>query len=147
MSTLGISCLALAILTLGCRGPTFTFPGGALDGPVATVPTDWASKGDSGMAQLETDPVDPYSVNLLFTVVSGALYINAGDTETRWVQNIAANPDVRLRIEGTLYELRAKRVEDAATIAAFAEAWTSQSSFRRNPSELDQVWIYRLVAR
>ena len=45
-----------------------------------------------------------------------------------------------------LYSLRAERVTDAAEIAAFAEAWTNQSMFRRDPTELTEVWIYRLVS-
>ena len=63
------------------------------------------------------------------------------------VKNITANPAVRLRIDSALYDLRAERATDGATVAAFAKAWTSQSTFRRDPTELDVVWIYRLVAR
>jgi hypothetical protein len=63
------------------------------------------------------------------------------------VQNITVNPDVRLRLEGVIYELRADRVTAPAEIAGFAQAWTSQSMFRRDPTELDEVWIYRLRAR
>ena len=91
--------------------------------------------------------MDPYSVNIAFTVLDGRLYINAGDTETQWVKNIASNPLVRLRMDGALYDLRAERVMDADEIAAFAGAWTSQSMFRRDPTGLDEVWIYRLVSR
>ena len=137
----------LALVAAGCNGPTFTFPSGALRGERQPVPSDWSAKGDSGIAQLETNPDDPYSVNLVFTVIDGAVYINAGDTETRWVKNITANPAVRLRIDSALYDLRAERVTDGATVAAFAKAWTSQSTFRRDPTELEVVWIYRLVAR
>jgi hypothetical protein len=63
------------------------------------------------------------------------------------VQNLTANPQVRLRMEGVIYELHADRVTDPAEIARFAPAWTSQSMFRRDPTELDEVWIYRLRAR
>ena len=42
---------------------------------------------------------------------------------------------------------RAERVTDSAEIAAFGEAWTSQSVFRRDPRELDEVWLYRLAPR
>ncbi|MGI9590879.1 MAG: nitroreductase/quinone reductase family protein, partial [Myxococcota bacterium] len=100
-----------------------------------------------GTTQLETRPDEPYSVNVVFTVVDGALYVNAGDTETQWAKNIAQDPNVRLRIDDALYQLRAERVTDAETVAAFAKAWTSQSLFRRDPTELDQVFLYRLVPR
>ena len=97
--------------------------------------------------QLETRPDDPYSVNIAYTVMEGRLYVNAGDTETRWVQHMSADPRVRLRLDGVIYELRAERVSDPDELAAFARAWTSQSVFRRDPTQLDEVWLYRLVAR
>ncbi len=75
------------------------------------------------------------------------MYLNAGDTETQWVKNMDADPAVRLRVEGTVYELLAERVTNTAEIERFAAAWTDQSTFRRDPTELEQVWIYRLRAR
>jgi hypothetical protein len=141
-----LAALLLAVAVSACNGPLVVFPGGKLSGDAASAPTDWSFAGDSGTAQLETRPEDPYSVNLVFTVVNGGLYINAGDTETRWVKNIEANPSVRLRIDSAVYDLRAERVTDAAEIAAFAVAWTGQSMFRRDPAKLEQVWIYRLTA-
>ncbi len=133
--------------TAGCSGPTLLLPGGRLDGDVLPARSDWAFAGEYGTVQLETRPEDPYSVNVAYTVVDGSLYFNAGDTETQWVKNITRNPLVRLRMDGDLYDLRAERVTDAAEIAAFAEAWTGQSMFRRDPAKLDEVWIYRLVSR
>jgi hypothetical protein len=142
-------CL-LSILTatvIACEGPFVLLPGGELAGEAAPAPADWSFAGDYGTAQLETKPDEPYSVNLAYTIVDGSVYINAGDTETQWVKNIAADPRVRLRVEGVIYELRAERVEEPAEIERFAAAWTSQSVFRRDPTGLDPVWIYRLRAR
>ena len=139
--------ILLALAALACNGPTFVFPGGALDGEQKPVPSDWSFAGDYGTIQLETRPRDPYSVNIAYTVLDGRLYVNAGDTETRWVQNIAADPRVRMRLDGALYELRAERVTDPDEVAAFGSAWTSQSIFRRDPTALEEIWIYRLVRR
>jgi hypothetical protein len=139
--------LLLALAAFACGGPFAVLPGGELDGEVEPVPSDWAFAGDYGTIQLETRPEEPYSVNIAYTVLEGRLYVNAGDTETQWVKNMTATPLVRLRMDGVLYELRAERVTDAAEISTFGKAWTSQSFFRRDPAELDEVWIYRLVAR
>ncbi len=145
--TLRLLAFLLTLVAAGCNGPFVLFPGGELDGEVRPVPSDWEFAGEYGMMELETRPEDPYSVNIAFTVIDGRLYINAGDTETRWVKNIEADPQVRMRLDDVLYELRAQRVTDEDEIAAFGEVWTSQSIFLRDPSELDQVWIYQLVAR
>ena len=138
----------LSILSVfGCNGPFALLPGGRLDGGVEPAPADWAFAGDYGTIQLETQPDEPYSVNIAYTVIEGRVYINAGDTETQWVKNLGANPLVRMRMDGALYELRAERVSDSAEITAFGKAWTDQSMFRRDPTQLDRVWIYRLVSR
>lgn len=145
---LGIAVFASALFSsLGCNGPTGLLPGGALQGDALPAPSDWDFAGDQGTAQLETKPAEPYSVNLAYTILNGLLYVNAGNTETQWVQNMTANPLVRLRIAGAIYELRAERVTDSAEIEAFGEAWTGQSFFRRDPRDYEEVWIYRLVAR
>ena len=81
--------IAIAVLGAGCNGPFGLLPGGALNGETGSTPADWGFAGDYGTAQLETRPEDPYSVNIAFTVLDGSLYVNAGDTETRWVQNMA----------------------------------------------------------
>lgn len=146
-ASIRLFALLVGLAASGCNGPTFLLPGGKLDGEAKPAPSDWAFAGEYGTAQIETRPDDPYSVNVGFTVLDGRVYVNAGDTETQWVKNIAADPRVRLRIEGGLYDLRAERVTDSAEISAFAAAWTSQSTFRRDPTQLDEVWIYRLVPR
>ena len=140
---LWLSALALS----GCNGPWLLLPGGTLDGSMKPVPTDWASLAPFGTVQLETNPDEPYSVNIACMLVDGSPQINAGDTETAWVKNMDANPNVRLRVHGKLYELRASRITDADEIAALGAEWMKQGRWARDPTKLEQVWIYRLDPR
>ena len=132
---------------VACGGPFVMFPGGALSGDPAPVPASWEGASEYSFCELETNPAEPYSVNIVCTIVGDVLYVNAGDTETEWVKNMDADPAVRVRLEDVLYELRAERVTDAEEIATFGKAWTARSSFSRDPAELDPVYVYRLVAR
>ena len=142
-----IAFLLALFLTAGCNGPFGLMSGGKLDGEERSIPKNWDSLGTSGQMQLETNPQEPYSVNVNYTIVDGHMYVNAGDTETTWVKHIAANPAVRLRIDGAIYDLRAERVTDPKEIAHFGKVWTSQSMFMRDPSELGEVWVYRMEPR
>lgn len=144
------SILALAVssqvLSGGCGGPVAVFPGGALDGPVKPAPASFAFAREAGTIQLETRPADPYSVNVHGAVAGEGLYVSAGDNRAAWVEHIETDPRVRVRIEGDVYELRARRVTDAAELDAFAEVWI-QNAWARDPRELGEVWVYRLEAR
>ena len=140
--------LFATMLATACNGPLPFLSGGALSGPVAEPPAQWSEWGAYGsVIQFETNPAEPYSVNIAYTVVGETLYVNAGDTKTKWVEHMEADPRVRLRRDGTVYELRAERVTAADEIARFGEAWTDQSFFRRDPATLGEVWIYRLDRR
>ena len=139
--------LLVVVLAGACNGPVGLMSGGKLEGEVKPVPENWAFLGESGQMQLETKPGAPYSVNVNYTILDGTMYVNAGDTETVWVKNIAANPAVRLRIGDAIYELRAERVTDPAEIAHFGKAWTAQSMFMRDPSQFEEVWVYRMQPR
>jgi len=122
------------------------FPGGTLDGPVKAPPQSFGFARDAGTVQLETRPEDPYSVNIACAIVGDALYVSAGDNKSQWVENMEANPLVRMRIEGEIYELRARRVTDDDELNSFAEEWIKKA-WARDPRDLDEAWVYRLEAR
>ena len=147
MNRLLRTLIALALpLFWACGGPFAVFPGGALEGPVKPAPPSFTFAHDAGTIQLETGGQEPYSVNIACAVVGDRLYLSAGDTKTRWVENMEANPLVRLRINGEVYELRAERVTDDGEMRAFADEWT-KNSWARDPTTLDEVWVYRMEAR
>ena len=102
---------------------------------------------DGTTIQLETRPEAPYSVNVAAAIVGEGLYVNAGNTRTRWVQNIEATPLVRARIAGDVYELAARRVTDAKEMDFFAEVWT-KNAWARDPRKLEgEVYVFALERR
>ena len=57
----------------------------------------------------------PHSVTTISWVQDGVLYVPCAWCEgKRWPRNVASNPNVRLKIDGALYERRAVKIEDAA---------------------------------
>ena len=137
----------LSMVLAACDGPLVFMAGGELSGTVAEPPATWQFDEDSGLAQLETRPEDPYSINLAYVQLDGRLYIYAGDTRTAWVEHIAQNPLIRIRVDETIYPLRAVRVNDNDELTKFAALWASRSMFQRDPMQFDEVWLYRLEAR
>jgi len=102
-------------LALGC-GP---IPGGALEGPTASVPADWSAvmQGDRALCEVESRPSNPHSIQLECFTYEGSLYVQSH----RWAQSSwwpvkswavvwLENPDVRVRIGESLYDLRATQV-------------------------------------
>ena len=137
--------LATGALATSCNGPLPFLSAGALSGQVQPAPETWALAEDFAVVQIETRPSEPYSVNVAYTQIDGRLYLNAGDTETEWVTHIAGDSSVRMRVGEIIYESRAERVTESGEVAAFGTAWTDHSMFHRDPTELERVWIYRLV--
>src|SRR5262245_48646293 len=141
--------LLLAILLSACSGGPLPFmAGGKLDGDVKPTPASFAFAKDAGTIQLETRPEDPYSVNVAGAIVGDGLYVSAGDNRANWVENMETNPLVRARIEGDVYELKARRVTDSKEMDAFAESWLALGAWARDPRKLDgEPYVYRLEPR
>lgn len=138
---------ALSQLLMACDGPLGFFAGGELSGTVVDPPATWQLDEAYAFAELETRPADPYSINLAYVQMDGRLYIYAGNTRTNWVEHIEVNPLVRIRIDETIYPVRAVRVTEDDVLNDFAAEWTSRSVFQRDPLQFDEVWLYRLQAR
>lgn len=137
-------CITICLFIAACEGPTGIMSGEALSGTVTDPPAVWQFEESSALAQLETRPQDPYSINIVYVQIRGKLYIYAGDTRTNWVQHIEQTPLIRLRVDEVIYPLCAVRVQDRAEFLAFAEEWASRSTFQRDPRQFEEVWLYRL---
>lgn len=118
MSARRFLAAALCAGALGC-GPV---PGGALSGEPAPPPAAWSDAlgGDRAMCEIEARPAKPHSIQLECFTRDGALYVQshrwamAEWWPESWAEVWLAEPDVKVRIAGKLYDLRAERVTDAA---------------------------------
>lgn len=142
-----------ALFGLAC-GPLGPLSGGKLGGePHRGDLPNWDFVADVETVQLETRPDDPYSVNTWVGSYDGRLVVPTslilGDdepTEREWVRNVQADPRVRLRIEGVVYELKAERVEDEATLEGARAALLSK--YEEEPTDhARRAWIYELGPR
>jgi hypothetical protein len=122
MSRFRIAACAV-ILGLGlvaCGGPFLVFPGGRLSGEVVTEPvSDWSFAEDM-FIDLETRPDDPYSVELNYIVRDGRLYVDPAEGR-RWLEHIREDPNLRVRLGGKVYPVKAVLVGEPGELAGFDE--------------------------
>lgn len=147
-STLQILLLSISLLMLSaCEGPFILAAGGELSGTVTETPDSWQLDEDSAVAQLETRPEDPYSINFTYVQLDGRFYVYAGNTRTNWVKHIEQNPLVRVRVQEAIYPAVAVRVTSDKELSDFAAVWANLSVFQRDPMNFEEVWLYRLEER
>ena len=137
---------ALLSLIAGCA-EYLPISSGALTGEVAALPASWSEVAQADIVQLETNPTEPYSVNLWVIGEGERLYVFAGANYTTWVEYIDANPHVRLRIGSSIYELQAERVTDKGEMAWFAERWDAKYGNRPRNENVAETWLMRLTPR
>ena len=140
----GVAIAGLFFL-VGC-GPTLVFPGGRLSGTSSPAPSDWDWTDEVSTIQLETRPEDPYSVNIWVVGRGDGLYVHAGSNRSTWVENMDADPSVRARIEGRIYDLVALRVREQEEFDAFANHYEEKYGVRPRNEDIREVYLYRLTA-
>jgi hypothetical protein len=112
--SLGVSML------LGCIPPSDQRPGLWLPGEKAAFPTDWSFSDAHREVALEVRaPYGlPHSVTIWCVSLDGQLYVAARDPdEKRWPGWVADRPDVRLGVDGRIFEGRLVRLDDPDRIA------------------------------
>lgn len=145
-----------AMLGLAGCGPVGPLSGGRLSGELRQEPvSDWSFSDAHENVQLETNAAEPHSVNTWCAAHAGNLYVPTSmirgpkSPEGReWVRNVQADPHVRVRIDGALYERRAVRVTDPAEIEAVRAKL--EAKYGLDPAERDperEIWIFRLEPR
>lgn len=148
---LGRTAVLGLVALAGCE-PVGPIAGGELGGTGAPVPMDWEAARSVETFQLETRPLDPYSVNLWGVVVDGHLYVASGNGgESRWVGYLTEDPNVRLRMADKLYDLRASRVLDADELEVVRLRYIDKYKIEEDPDMEgefgEEAWVFRLDPR
>ena len=138
---------ATLLFTSACSGPFLLFSGGELEGDVAPAPADWSFTDDISTIQIETNPAEPYSVNIWVLELEGALYLHAGANRATWVEHLEADPRLRIKVEDEIYEMTSSRVTDAALFARFADKYEEKYGNRPRNENIDEIYLLQLVSR
>ncbi len=139
--------IVCAVGLAGCNGPFVLLPGGQLQGGTEPVPESWAFTDEIDTVQLETNPDEPYSVNIWVVALDRRLYVHAGANRATWVVNMEDDPEVRMGIEGSIYDLTSSRVEGQDEFDAFADAYAVKYGRRPRNENVQEAYLFRLVAR
>lgn len=138
---------AAAILLSACSEPFIVFSGGALEGELAAPPADWSVLGGIDTVQLETQPNDPYSVNVWAVGIGADAYLATGEDGTEWTEHIDANRNVRLRIEERIFALKAVRVRDPAELQRVSTAYVDKYGLDSDDNWVMTGQVFRLDRR
>ncbi len=151
MKRLLVGLLTIIGLAIGAAllSPISPLPGGALTGEVADEPVnDWSFAADESFGYLETQVPEPRTITVTCIVSDGQLYVGCSSCSGRyWSQRLIAEPKVRYRVLGKIYNVTATRVEDADEID---RAWRARAAknVTANPDQIaDDFWFFRLVSR
>lgn len=144
---LSVLLLSLCALLAGCDEPFIVMAGGALTGEAADPPADWTPLNEVEIVQLETRPEDPYSVNVWMVARGPDMYVATGAGDTRWTKHLAANPDVRLRVDGKIYALEAYLVDDEAEKISIGAEYVKKYGVDEDDNWVDEGRLYRLDRR
>ena len=136
--------LMLTAAIAGCGDPFVLLPGGALEGSTVPTPESWSFTDDVKTIQLETLPGDPYSVNIWVIALGENLYVHAGANRATWVENMEADPNVRLRVNDSIYELVASRVDDQDEFDRFSDAYERKYGRRPRNEDVTEAYLFRL---
>lgn len=136
-----VVCLTL----LSACEPIGPIPGRSLAGDVGSLPHAWEAFNNAEVVQLEVN--GPYSVNVWGVGLHDFYYVAAAEgLESRWAQRIAVDPNVRLRIGDTIFELAAQVVDDDKERQRVGDAFSRKYDIEAS-EDFPEVVIYRLGAR
>lgn len=124
-------------------GPLGPIPGGRLSGP--TNPDkhpDWSNV--EKVIQIEIRPSKPWSLNVWAVDVDGELYSpSAQGARRRWPPVALADPRVRVRTNGQIYERTIEHVTDPELKRRVLQALAARYGFDADDAiQKDTTWIF-----
>lgn len=129
-------------------GPLGPIPGGAFQGPVAaTQNPDWSNL--EKVIELEIRPSRPWSLSVWNVVIDGELYVpSAMGAHRRWPAVALADPLVRVRTHGHIYERRIEQVTDPALRLRIGRAVAERYGATPPQDAVDDsTWYFHLAPR
>jgi hypothetical protein len=106
------------IVLFGGFGPIGPVPGGVLWGETHEPESDWSFTDSIKEIQVQTHVgVLPWSVTTWVLSSEGELFLAAGNCERIWTNRVKQDPDIKVRIAGKVYEMRARQ-ETGRTLGA-----------------------------
>ena len=148
-----MACAIAIALTVACSiDPSDERPGLGLSGEVVQQAIeDWSFTSDAKEIFIETTTSYwiPHSVTAWCVTVGDELYVAADDADKKsWVANVARDPNVRLKIEGKVYEQKLVPVTDATTIASIDSGFARKYEYEEEEGDDDMtVGYWRVVER
>jgi hypothetical protein len=121
---------ALTALLCGCN-PSERRPGLWLSGEPAAFPADWTFTSDINeiAVQVATPYLIPHSVTIWCASLDGQLYVGARAPETkRWPGWVDRDPNVRLLVDGKLYDATLVPLDDPVTLTRLMPVYAAKYS-------------------
>ena len=145
------AAIAIVLVLFGCQ-PEDVQPGLWLNGEVVAAHVgDWTFTDEIDEVFIETQTwyLVPHSTTIWCATLDGVLYIGSyGDEKKRWEENVARNPNARLRILDELYDVTISAVSDLPTVDSlnmrYSDKYDMQEVFGE---DLPVWWYYRITQR
>ena len=137
--------LIVSVLLTSCAEPLSMIPGGKLSGEVQRSPVDWNDVPE--VIQVETRLADPYSINIWAVGIGPDLYFATGEDGTKWSAYVAADNNVRARINDSLHEFNAINISNPAERKRVEVAYVSKYELDADDNWVTAGIIYRLNRR
>ena len=153
MRRLPPALLVLIPVLLGA-GPCGPIAGGRIEGAEApTFAADWTFTNAVSTIQVETRPADPLSVTTWCFTDGATLFVpSKGAVRKPWVQNVTADPRVRLRVGDAVYVAQLERVTDDAELRRILPLLRAKYRMARwgmsdDPAAARDTWLFRVAPR